>query len=156
MNLVIITHTQIEIALGHFRRACRRGSECVVLFIGKRTGDKIVVVDVVRPEQRTGMDYFEIPPRSMRRIFNLIRKNRLMIAAQAHTHPKKAFHSAADDHWAIIRHQGALSIVLPYFAKHTSADTFVADMAMFQYSEKDRWVEVEADDIRQHFEVRHE
>ena len=79
-----------------------------------------------------------------------------MIAAQAHTHPRKAFHSAADDHWAIIRHQGALSIVLPYFARYTSVETFVTDMALFQYSEKGLWVEVEAGDMPERFEVRHE
>lgn len=156
MSLVTITRAQIEIVLGHFHRAGRRGSECVVLFIGKRTGDKIVVVDVVRPDQRAGMDFFKIPPRSMQRLFNLIRKNRLMIAAQAHTHPMKAFHSAADDYWAIIRHQGALSIVLPYFAKSISVDTFVAHMAMFQYSENGHWVEVENGDVHRHFEIRHE
>jgi sugar phosphate isomerase/epimerase len=156
MTPISLTHAHIESALEHFHRAGRRHRECVVLFIGKRGADKIVVVDVVRPEQRAGRDHFEIPPRSMRRIFDLLRRDRLMVAAQAHTHPLEAFHSRADDRWAIIRHQGALSIVLPHFAKHTSPETFLGDMALFRYSADNRWIEVRAEHVHQHLEVRHE
>jgi len=36
-----------------------------------------------------------------------------MVAAQVHSHPDEAFHSKGDDEWAIVRHEGALSIVVP-------------------------------------------
>jgi biotin carboxylase len=153
MSLIKLKHDQIDVSLAHFRRAARRRSECVVLFLGRRVGATIEVVDVVRPQQEAGLDFFHIPPQAMRRLFNKLRKNRLMVAAQAHTHPARAFHSEADDHWAIIRHHGALSIVLPYFAKATTCDSFVSDIALFKYSEANQWEEVPPKQIPLHLEV---
>ncbi len=48
--------------------------------------------------------------------FRLARERRT-IAAQIHTHPGAAFHSATDDHWPIISQPGFISIVIPNFAQ---------------------------------------
>ena len=65
-----------------------------------------------------------------------------MVAAQVHTHPAQAFHSEADDQWAIVRHVGALSLVVPYFAKDTRVASFFDDVALFRLSSENAWCEV--------------
>ena len=67
---------------------------------------------------------------------------RLMVAAQVHTHPQEAFHSPADDHWAVLRHVGALSLVLPCFARDTTADTFVEQAKVYSLTQADEWDEI--------------
>jgi hypothetical protein len=69
----------------------------------------------------------------------VLRDRDLMVAAQVHTHPHEAFHSAADDRWAIVRHVGALSLVLPDFAQKTSIDSFLNEAAVFRLSDRNEW-----------------
>jgi hypothetical protein len=52
-------------------------------------------------------------------IFNLNRQcheHDELLAGQIHAHPGRAYHSPADDHLAVIRLPGGLSIVVPHFA----------------------------------------
>lgn len=114
--------------------------ECVVLWLGRKQADCIEITAVLRPMQHAKADMFHIPPASMREIMDYLKKNRLMIAAQVHSHPEQAFHSSADDTWAIIRHVGAVSIVLPYFASKTTPATFMRDAATFTLTAENRWV----------------
>ena len=58
-----------------------------------------------RPQQRAAADMFHIPPDSMAALRANLRRNRVMVAAQVHWHPREAFHSLADDHWTIVRHE---------------------------------------------------
>ncbi|MCC6545053.1 MAG: Mov34/MPN/PAD-1 family protein, partial [Nitrospirae bacterium] len=67
---------------------------------------------------------------------------KLKAVAQVHSHPKEAFHSDADDRWAIINHVGAMSLVLPYFALYTSPQTFVQHAVVFEMSIAKKWEEV--------------
>ena len=68
---------------------------------------------------------FHIPPEGMTALYAELRHKRLMVAAQVHSHPQEAFHSKADDRWAIVRHEGALSLVVPHFAQATTLDRFL-------------------------------
>lgn len=154
MSTVIAKPGHVIEMLRHFHEAGLRDSECVVLLLGRRVGDEIMVSEVWRPEQRAGMDFFEIPSHSMEALFARLRAGRLMIAAQVHTHPMEAFHSAADDHWAIVRHEGALSLVLPHFARDTSEASFLADLASFQLSPRDSWDEIPPAVLNQYFRVQ--
>lgn len=43
-------------------------------------------------------------------------------AGQVHTHPTEAFHSETDDHFPLVTLMGALSIVVPNFAREGRAD----------------------------------
>ncbi|MCQ3942700.1 MAG: hypothetical protein DPW22_05725 [Alphaproteobacteria bacterium] len=65
-----------------------------------------------------------------------------MVAAQVHSHPRQAFHSLADDRWAIIRHEGALSLVLPYFAARTTPFNFGDEVKVYRFSDMAEWIEV--------------
>lgn len=118
--------------------------ECVLLWLGRREAGIQRIVEVFRPAQRASVDYFEIPRDGMAQLMTHLRTKNLYVASQVHTHPGEAFHSAADDKWAIVRHQGALSIVLPRFAKTTTPDNFLAEAAVYQFSPLSEWIRVEA------------
>jgi proteasome lid subunit RPN8/RPN11 len=117
--------------------------ETVVFWLGK--GD--VVDEVYRPQQSVSVDYFHLPSSSMRSLMDYLKKDRRRILAQVHSHPGQAFHSKADDEWAVIRHQGALSLVLPRFARTTTLQDFLEEAATFTLSAEDKWLEVDTSDV---------
>lgn len=145
--IVTCSLTLVEKTLSRLRDAGQRRSECIMLWLGRRNGNYIDVVDAYRPEQVAREDMFQIPRASMNVLYAELRQRRLMVAAQVHSHPMEAFHSRADDHWAIIRHEGALSLVVPYFASETTAANFLDQTKIFQFSDKARWTEVPREDI---------
>lgn len=140
---VIVPSEVLAASLGILQEAGRRRSECVVLWLAKRAPTEIRVVEVYKPDQIASADSFRIPRDSMAALFEVLRSRGLMVAAQVHTHPEEAFHSAADDHWAIVRHVGALSLVLPRFASETTVLTFLADAATFCLSPENEWLLVD-------------
>jgi hypothetical protein len=117
--------------------------ERVVLWLGRRDGDRTLVREVYVPIQVTAADLFRIPAEGMDALFSHMRAERLMVAAQVHTHPAEAFHSPADDEWAIVRHEGGLSLVLPRFCQTTTASTFVEDAKVYRLDADDTFVGVE-------------
>ncbi len=128
--------------LEYLRQGGERHSETAVLWLGKRSPSGESVVEVFRPQQIADRDFFQIPPEAMRALLKYLRDKRLSILGQVHSHPAQAFHSAADDKWAVVRHVGALSLVVPWFASRTQIDTFSADIAAFQLDPKDHWQQV--------------
>lgn len=119
--------------------------ECVLLWLGRREEGMRKIVDVYRPEQIGKVDYFEIPRSGMVALMARLRADGLYVVSQVHTHPREAFHSTADDHWAIVRHVGALSIVLPQFAAFASVENFLEQAAVYQLDDSDSWNEVPSD-----------
>ena len=89
---------------------------------------------------------FWISTEGMDALKKVLRKRRLMVAAQVHSHPELAFHSVADDRWAIVRHHGALSLVLPHFGLRTTRSSFFDDAKVYQLNAADAWIEVPAQD----------
>ena len=151
--IVTCSFTLVEKTLSRLRDAGQRHCECVMLWLGRRNGDHIVVVDAYRPEQVAREDMFQIPRASMNVLYAELRQHRLMVAAQVHSHPLEAFHSRADDRWAIIRHEGALSLVVPYFASETTAANFLDQTKIFQFSDEARWTEVPREDVHSWLQV---
>jgi hypothetical protein len=113
--------------------------ETVVLWLGTAHDGVAEVREAYRPEQTVEFDYFHIPPASMRAVMARIRETRFQILAQVHSHPEDAFHSKADDTWAIVRHVGAVSIVIPNFARNTAGETFGEHSATYRLDDDDRW-----------------
>jgi hypothetical protein len=60
------------------------------------------------------------------------------LAAQIHTHPTDAYHSETDDAYPLVTLLGALSIVLPNFAKHAPGD--IDSWAWYRLSKRAKWV----------------
>ena len=140
--MLLCANSLVEETLAHLQEAGKSGLECIVLWLGIREGDDVRVVSAYRPQQAARRDQFLISPREMASIMELLREHRWMIAAQVHSHPFEAFHSRADDEGAIVRHQGALSFVVPWFAAKTSRQTFLSDVAIYALAAGDRWVEI--------------
>lgn len=144
-----MTNTAIEYSLSTaattlaiLRSSGIRQQEGIVLWLGRRTNGCIDITEVYEPSHIAEADFFRIPPLSMQTLKEHLRKTRLMVAAQVHSHPMHAFHSQADDRWAIVRHIGAVSIVLPYFAQRTSPERFLVNAATFQLNGQNQWVQV--------------
>jgi proteasome lid subunit RPN8/RPN11 len=145
--LVTCALNHVESTLGFLSTAGHRHIECIVLWLGKRNGDQVHVEEAYLPDQVAEEDMFLIPPASMTKLYAHLRAKRLMVAAQVHSHPREAFHSLADDRWAIIRHEGALSLVVPYFASQTSVANFLDQTKVFQFTSSRTWDEVELGDM---------
>jgi len=133
----VVGHT-----LTHLQEGGHRGCECVVLWLGRRDGDRIIVQEAYRPIHTAEADIFWIASEGMDALKSYLRQKRYMVAAQVHSHPGQAFHSAADDRWAIVRHHGALSLVLPAFALQTTPASFLQEAKVYQLAADDEWVEV--------------
>jgi len=132
----------IDGTLALLRQAGQLDKECVVLWLGTRRGSEIAVADWYLPIQEAEVDYFRIPPEGMAALQAKLRSDRLMVAAQIHSHPGRAFHSEADDEWAIVRHLGALSLVVPRFASDTFANNFLEQAKVYQFSSVATWDEI--------------
>jgi hypothetical protein len=59
-----------------------------------------------------------------------------LLAGQIHAHPERAYHSGADDELALVRLPGALSIVVPGFARGPLRPR---GWAVYQLREDGRW-----------------
>jgi proteasome lid subunit RPN8/RPN11 len=140
--LLICPPIVIDDTLMHLRDAGARYQEGVVLWLGKRAGEMVNIVRCYRPLQHAKSDQFHIPPEGMAALQKLMRSERLMVAAQVHSHPNEAFHSKADDMWAIVRHEGALSLVVPRFASDTSQHNFLQQTKTYRFSNRATWDEV--------------
>jgi proteasome lid subunit RPN8/RPN11 len=144
-----IEHT-LELLLEYGAREC----ECVVLWLGRRQPGAIEVVEVYRPIQQVQSHMFHITTAGMDALRDRLRAGRLMVAAQVHTHPQEAFHSEADDRWSIVRHRGALSLVVPWFAGRTAADRFFRDTKAYRLDASDEWIELSHREAQQCIQVR--
>jgi len=100
------------------------------------------------------MDYFRIPPHAMSALLKHLGDTATAVVAQVHSHPRAAFHSRADDKWAIVRHLGALSLVIPHFARGISVENFLTRAAAFVLSEENTWEEVKSRDIERRIRIR--
>jgi hypothetical protein len=133
----------IDETLGHLRAGGSNNCETVVLWLGILCDGTAEVREVHRPEQSVDTDFFLIPQEGVRAMMRRLTETRFQILAQVHSHPKAAFHSSTDDTCAIIRHVGAVSIVIPNFAVGTDSTNFGNRAATYQLDASDRWVAVD-------------
>lgn len=153
--LIRCPSTIIDQTLAALRAGGARDCEALVLWLARRTAGVVDVVEAYEPPYESSVDYFRINPRGMRAIMSRLREDRLHICAQVHSHPGKAFHSTADDRWAIVRHQGALSLVVPHFAASTTTQSFLNMSATFILTRDDRWLPVARHDLGRYLEITH-
>ena len=139
----------VEATLAQLREAGHSRRECVMLWLGRRDGERIQVVDAYRPLQTAKADMFRINRAGMSALHDELRRQRVMVAAQVHSHPMEAFHSKADDEWAIVRHEGALSLVVPHFASSTTLGNFLAQTKVYRFAPSAQWIEVPRPEVQQ-------
>lgn len=137
--MILLSPSIITDTLTLFSEHGKGRKEIVVLWLAKKVAGQPIVQRVYLPLQESDRAFFHIPPQGMKLLFDELRPARMMVAAQVHTHPKEAFHSAADDHGAVIRHVGGLSLVLPYFARQTTAENFVEHTKVYSLIQTNHW-----------------
>jgi hypothetical protein len=72
------------------------------------------------------------------------------VAARVHSHPSAAYHSSTDDDNALLSHQGAISIVVPDFAR---APISLERCSVNERDDEHRWRELSADETLRRFRV---
>ena len=138
--------TELKISREHLRetiyilqQAGLKKHEGIVLWFAHKNGR---VCRCFEPLHRAKLDMFHIPRQGIEQILKICRVERVRLVAQVHSHPGEAFHSLADDRWAIPRQVGALSIVLPYFAAGVTEENFIDQAAVFTLSATNSWDQV--------------
>lgn len=142
---IIIETSLVAQTLDVLREAGVHNSEGIVLWLGRRVGNCVSVAEPYVPAHEADYDYFHIPGHAMSDLLSHLGNTRTLIAAQVHSHPKRAFHSPADDAWAVVRHEGALSLVVPCFARDIMANNFLDHIATFRLSCENIWEELPAE-----------
>jgi proteasome lid subunit RPN8/RPN11 len=153
-KLVTITPLLVEQTILALQASGRRRQEGVVLWLGHRSEKYDNIVEVFEPMHRADVDYFHIPPQGMNQLLQHLGTTGTAIVAQVHSHPGRAFHSRADDEWAIVRHVGALSIVLPQFASSVTLENFKELGAFFRLSAANVWQPVSDGNLSAALEIR--
>lgn len=140
MSTIVCTREVLRKTIAVLRRGGVRREERVVLWLSNAAlREPAPIMEVYEPDQIAEVDYFRLPSASMRSLMDHLRSTRRRIVAQIHTHPDNAFHSDADAKWAIIRHVGALSLVLPRFAVDTTFENFLSEVVTYEYNSAGHW-----------------
>lgn len=140
MSQIALRQALLDETLIRLRAGAGPGTERVALWLAPASSTGVSrIVELHEPEQDVSVDRFYLPPHSLRALLARLRQGRLKIAAQIHTHPGRAFHSDADAEWAIVRHVGALSLVLPRFAIKTTVATFFDEVKTYELSGANEW-----------------
>ena len=148
-----VNRAALSDTLRYLQQSGRLNSEGVVLWLGQRTVERSLVTRVYQPIHRASADFFHIPKEGMAHLMHYMDEHKVSVVAQVHSHPHQAFHSAADDKWAIVRHLGALSLVLPDFARDTTYQNFSDLAATFRLDAKNHWIRVEQQELVKYLEV---
>lgn len=67
----------------------------------------------------------------------LLHEGGMILGGQVHTHPTSAYHSDTDDHYPLVTLLGALSLVIPNFARNAPDD--VSEWAWYRLRGYGRW-----------------
>lgn len=137
-TLLFIPSDILNRTLDELKEVSTSNREAFALWLGDRTNNRIKEMYV--PEYVSGRNYYQITDRGNSELFSYLKKKKLAVLAQIHTHPNEAFHSIADDKLATVAHVGGLSFVLPDFAKNTTLTNFSELVKSFQLSQSGEWL----------------
>lgn len=98
--------------------ACDHDSEGIVYWFGLELGLRSVVTTLVVPNADTSMGCIATSPEANAEALSVIIGTPLVLLGQAHSHPRnKVRHSWFDNQYTFARFDGAISVVVPYFAR---------------------------------------
>jgi hypothetical protein len=100
-----------------------RQAELVLFWSGVIEGTNILPRSVWLPVQSAGRYFFDVDPEALIELNHRLFGARELLLGQVQTHAAEAFHSAADDEFAVSTREGAFSIVAPDFGRYSVADT---------------------------------
>lgn len=128
--------------------------EGVVVWVGRQpVGDVVEVARAVVPGQvafRSEDGLAVMIPDSAVSELILSLDDSEFIPIRVHSHPGEAYHSGTDDLNRLLGHKGAISIVVPYFARRGM------DLSTCSVNELDddfRWRELSVEEVRRRFDI---
>lgn len=133
----------------------REGLEAAVVWLGRETATAAVeILAVEMPEQiaiRTDLGVaVMLPDESVSRLIAALPAG-VFIPVRLHTHPGAAYHSSTDDQNKLLSHRGAISIVVPDFAR---GEIDLSRCSVNELDEGFRWRELSPDEVGARFLVR--
>lgn len=141
--------------LDTMRRFGARGWEVLVLWLGDvepgqgRARVRHAFVPKQKPiESEEGVGYF-VTGDTLFELNKGLAETGLRLIAQVHSHPQDAYHSEADDRYAIVTAEGGLSLVVPNFG-HAPANPL--SWAVYRLHGKE-WRELSEKEVRALFEI---
>ncbi len=152
---VTVKRETIEQMLETMREFGSHGWEVLVLWLGEiEPGQgKARVIQAFVPKQKpisseNGVGYF-VGGETLFQLNRDLSETGLRLVAQVHSHPREAFHSEADDRYAIVTAEGGLSLVVPDFGDAPADPTA---WAVYRLHGRD-WRELDTKEVRSLFEV---
>jgi hypothetical protein len=122
------------------RAVGRRGSEGLVLWCGRSSGDRFEVTNILVPRQRAMRSDYGVcaivDGLELHRINMELYETGLRMIAQVHSHPTEAYHSDTDDEHSIVNTVGGLSLVVPDFA---TRDFSLKECAIYRLAPSGEW-----------------
>lgn len=148
VQCVTVDRAVIQVTLQAMQQFGKRGAECLVLWLGRVESDNAHVCRAVVPEQEAisdedGVGYF-VRSDTLFALNRALSETGLRLIAQVHSHPGEAYHSHADDRYAIVTSEGGLSLVVPDFG-HAPADP--ASWAVYRLRRGD-WQPLSREELR--------
>ena len=130
------------------------GLEAMALWAGEWAEEgKVVITRVVIPEQVAETTPWgarvDLTPETHYTLTDLLRRGEQYFT-RIHSHPARAYHSARDDANQVLTHEGAISIVVPDFARHPIE---LSRCAIFRYSRHSGWSRLSRADTATTFSV---
>lgn len=114
MNCLLLPADLLTAARTFFENCGTRGHEGTVMIKNGPRVPALVVPDQQPWRGPTGAVLVEVTRRGQIQLALALGPDDLYVA-RIHSHPAEAFHSPADDVNPVLTHEGALSIVVPFF-----------------------------------------
>jgi hypothetical protein len=154
MTKIEITQDQIVQTSHALRNFGRLRLEGLVLWLGKIDGLFADVEKIFIPPQNPIRDEYGVgyivTGDTLFEINRMLHETGLRLIAQVHSHPGRAYHSEADDSYAVATREGSFSIVVPDFGEG-KAD--IHQWAIFQLRNA-AWTELSHEEIATVFSVQ--
>jgi hypothetical protein len=136
----------LQWTLEALKRVGQSGAEGFVLWSGIRTDEKTFqyMNAIIPPQQalrRPDGLMVLVGGNALFEVNKLAYERGEILAAQVHTHPSGAFHSGTDDHFPLVTLLGAVSLVIPHFAKNAPGD--MAEWAWYRLTGYGVWTLVD-------------
>lgn len=152
---ITVERTTIDKTLKTMREFGLKGWEVLVLWLGEigpEEGEAHIIQAFI-PKQKPisgeeGVGYF-VTGETLFQLNKGLSESGLRLIAQVHSHPQEAYHSAADDRYAIVTTEGGLSLVVPNFGRAPAHPT---SWAVYRLHGRD-WRELNTNEVRILFEV---
>jgi hypothetical protein len=138
----VVTKQVLSETIAFLRAVGMKGAEGFVVWTGKsHVGNSFRFSTAVVPEQRAlsterGL-LVVVSGDALFAVNKLAHDRGEILGGQVHTHPTSAYHSETDDHYPLVTLVGALSVVVPNFARDAPDD--ISTWAWYRLAQHGRW-----------------